>query len=529
MFNRKNTKEKKKKFTLPPSLILLFAVLALMVVLTWFVPVSTVTVNEAGDRVVHFNAMLAEDGTLIENVGTQPRGLWDLFMAPIWGFANGADVSISILISGAFLAIINATGAIDAGISSLLNKYTGKKLLAILMFVFALMGTVYGSCEELPAYALVLIPLCIAAGYDVVTGIMLLFGGAAIGNMASVVNPYATGAAVAAIGNPNLSMGTGIMMRIVLFIVMYIVGTAMVLKYAEGVRKDPTKSVVHNVEGIDDLTHGKETKETPVLTKKRRMELIVFGVMILFVVLGYIPWHAVELSNGMTLYDIVNAPTVFLIESVPTLGKFLGAGNVTFLGDWYFNEFSIVFLIGSVIVAMIDGMSLKQFTDNFVQGVCDLASISIIVSVSRGVTQIIGTSSEGMGITFVYWIQSVLSEVPVWGFVIGIMIAYILVGLLPMGTSSVSGITMPVLGAVTMALFTNSSMSVESAQMILVSGFTVAFNFWFVVYPNAPLMGALEICNIPYDKFLKVSVKYSTILTLVGLIVLIVSPYIGLI
>lgn len=134
------------------------------------------------------------------------------------------------------------------------------------MFVFALMGTVYGSCEELPAYALVLIPLCIAAGYDVVTGIMVLFGGAAIGNMASVVNPYSTGAAVAAIGNPNLSLGTGIVMRMILFIVMYVVGTIMVIKYAEGVRKNPSNSVISGCKNINDLT-TKKTGETVELTK----------------------------------------------------------------------------------------------------------------------------------------------------------------------------------------------------------------------------------------------------------------------
>ncbi|MFR7944987.1 hypothetical protein [Sellimonas intestinalis] len=56
--------------------------------------------------------------------------------------------------------------------------------------------------------------------------------------MASVVNPYATGAAVAAIGNSDLSLGTGIVMRMVLFIVMYIVGTLMVIRYAETVKKE---------------------------------------------------------------------------------------------------------------------------------------------------------------------------------------------------------------------------------------------------------------------------------------------------
>ena len=151
-------------------------------------------------------------------------GIWDVFMAPIKGFANGADVNFSILISGAFLAILNFAGAMDAGVGALLRKFSGKKLILILLLVFALMGTVYGSWEELPPYALVLIPLCVTAGYDVLTGVFVLFGGAVIGNMASVVNPYSTGAAVAAIGNPNLSLGTGIAMRILLFVVLYIVG-----------------------------------------------------------------------------------------------------------------------------------------------------------------------------------------------------------------------------------------------------------------------------------------------------------------
>ena len=45
-------KKKKKQLSLPPALIILFIVLAFIVVLTWFVPVSTVTVNDAGEQVV---------------------------------------------------------------------------------------------------------------------------------------------------------------------------------------------------------------------------------------------------------------------------------------------------------------------------------------------------------------------------------------------------------------------------------------------------------------------------------------------
>ncbi|HBA64488.1 MAG TPA: hypothetical protein DCZ20_11585 [Lachnospiraceae bacterium] len=38
---------------MPPALILLFIVLAFMVVLSWFVPVSTVTFSDTGGRNIH--------------------------------------------------------------------------------------------------------------------------------------------------------------------------------------------------------------------------------------------------------------------------------------------------------------------------------------------------------------------------------------------------------------------------------------------------------------------------------------------
>ena len=136
----------KKKFKMPSALILLFIVLV-------FVAIC-------------YNASFDENGDVVRGTGTAPVGIWDVFMAPIKGFANGADVNFSILISGAFLAILNFAGAMDAGVGALLRKFSGKKLILILLLVFALMGTVYGSWEELPPYALVLIPLCVTAGYD---------------------------------------------------------------------------------------------------------------------------------------------------------------------------------------------------------------------------------------------------------------------------------------------------------------------------------------------------------------------------
>ncbi len=520
---------KKKKFQMPSAIILLFIVLVFVSILTWFIPTSVVTYDENGESVIHYNASFDEEGEVVEGTGTSPAGLWDVFMAPIKGFANGADVSFSILISGAFLAIINFCGALDAGIGALLKKFSGKKLLAILILVFALMGTVYGSWEELPAYALVLIPLCITMGYDVLTGVFVLFVGATIGNMASVVNPYSTGAAVAAIGNPDLSLGTGIAMRMLLFAALYAVGTFLILRYAEGVKNDKTKSALYGLEDINTLSAHEDTTSFPELTKKRVWSLIVFGLMVLIIVIGYIPWHAIPVGDH-TMYEVINAPAMWMMENVPALGNFLGADAFTYFGDWYFDEFSIVFLVGAVIVAVINRMSQKDFVREFVQGAASLISLTLVVSISRGVSLIMGSSTEGMSITFVYWIRNLLQNVPIWGFAIGAILVYCVTALFIQGTSSTAGITMPILGAVAFALFSGSAIGAEGGQMILVSAFTVGLNFTASgLFPEATKMGVLELTNVPYPVYLKQVIRIMIPLLLVSAVVIMVSPYLGLV
>ena len=520
-------KKHKKKSQMPGSMILLFFVLIFVAVLTWFIPTSVVTIGENGERTVHYNAAFNDAGEIIENAGTSPVGLWDVFMAPIKGFIKGSDVSISILVSGAFLAIMNASGALDAGIGALLERYSGKKLLAILMFVFALMGTVYGAWEELPAYSLILIPLCVKAGYDVLTGFEVLFMGAVIGNMASVVNPYSTGVAVSAINNPELSLGTGIAMRIVLFAVLYIVGTFLVVRYAEAVRKDPQKSMVYGME-VNCLVDT-ETKTLPQLTRRQKWSLIIFGAIILIIIMGYIPWSAIPVGDH-TMYEVVNAPQIWMMEHVPVIADFLGVGHFTWWGDWYFDEFTFMFLVGSVIVARVNKMTMKEFTREFVGGAAGLVSIALVVSVSRGISTIMGTGTSGMSVTFVYWIRNLLQGVPIWLFAIAAVATYCVSALFIQGTSSTAGITMPILGAVAMTLFAGSAIGSNGGQMLLISCFTVGLNFTSSgLYPEATKMGVLELTNIPYPVYLKHAFKIMIPMLLAGTLVLVVSPYLGLV
>ncbi|MFA6877676.1 MAG: YfcC family protein [Fusobacterium sp.] len=502
---------------------IVFIFLLITAVLTWIVPQSVV-VSENGVKKVVFDAIFSSSGEVIKNVGPQPAGLWDIIMAPVKGFQKSSSVGMAILMAGAFLGLINSVGAMDAGIGALLNKYTGNALISILMFVFAVFGTVFGLWEEIPAFSIVIVPLFVLAGYDVITGLAVIFVGATAGNMASIVNPFSTGAAMGAIGNPDLSLGSGIQLRIVIFFVLYFIGLIFTLKYANKVKKDKKNSIVY---GVDVNTRTKNQEKLPDLTKKRFWSIMVLIFIIVLLILGYMPWYEIKFSSGGTLQDIINAPINF-IGSIPILGSLIGAKHITPLGDWYFNEFSFVFFMGSLLIGLINKIPEDKFAKEFLAGARDLLGVVLVLAVANGISVLMGSKTSGISVTFVYWIQAALQGIPAWAFAVATVLAYVGIGFFLQSTSGVAGITMPILGAVAMALFGTSAIGATGGQAMLISAFVLGLNFTSAIYPSATVMGTLELYKVPYDIYLKFSLKVYPIMLIVGCILISLSRFLGL-
>ena len=510
-----------KKFKMPTALGIVMIFLAIVAVLTWIVPTSVVVDGE-----IIFNAAFDGDGNVIENAGTSPVGLWDYFLAPVTGLARGVDVAAAILISGGFLSVLAKTGALDAGINVLLRKFSGNTLIAILMTVYALMGTVYGAWEELPAYAIIMVPLFVSAGYDAITGLLTLMIGAIVGNMADVVNPYAVGAAVAAIGNDELSMGDGILMRILLFVVLLALGIFMVTRYASAVKKDPSKSATAGLDLPAFENNIEVTEEAVKMTGRQKACLLVFALMILACVVGYIPWDSIPCGEE-TMFEKVNA-LQYAIQGT-FIGNLLGANTFMEFGWWYFDEFSVTWLLGAIVVGLIAKMPEREFVSAFTEGCKDLLGVVLVLACSRGISGFMGSKTEGMSITFVYWIEKILTGVPLWAFALTAIAVYCLIACVLQSTSGVAGITMPIFGAIAMVLFAASSVGSVGGQVILISAFTIGINFVCGLYPEATNMGICEIAKVPYPIYVKTVAKITIPLLLVAALIISVSPYFGLV
>ncbi len=513
----------KKKFTMPSALMIVLIFLFIVALMTWFVPTSVVVENADGVKEIIFNAAFDGDGNVIENAGTDPVGLWDFFMAPILGLGEGVDVAAALIVSGGFVAILNKTGALEAGIGTLLRKFSGNTLIAMLMFAFALMGTVYGLWEELPAYAIVIIPMFVAAGYDAMTGMLVILVGAVAGNMADVVNPYAIGAAVAAIGNPDLGMGNGIVLRMILFVVLLALGTFLVIRYANKVKKDPSKSALAGIEDVG-MKNQIELHELQPMTGKQKASIAIFGLVILITIIGYAPWDTLPIGDKFA-FDYINA---FKNWSGTFIGNLLGVDGFCEFSWWYFSEFSTTWLIGAIVIGLVNGMPEKEWVKTFAAGAADLIGVILVLATSRGIGIFMGSREAGMSITFIYWIQEILTGVPLWAFVVAAVAVYVMIACFLQSTSGVAGITMPIFGAIALGLFQASAAGGIGGQVVLMSAFTVGVNFVCGLYPEATNMGICEMSGIPYPTYFKTMFKIAFPMLVVAAAIISIAPYVGL-
>ena len=512
------TLNKKKHFEMPSALMIVTIFLFIVGILTWFVPTS---VNVDGQII--FNAAFDADGNVIENAGTNPAGLWDFLLAPILGLQEGVQVAAALIVSGGFVAVLTATGALDAGIGALLRKFSGNTLICVLMFAFALMGTVFGLWEELPAYAVVVIPMVLAAGYDAFTGIMVIIVGAVAGNMADIVNPYAIGAAVAATGNDELGIGDGIVLRMILFVVLLAMGCFFVTRYATSVKKDPSKSVVDNRESASLHAHF-DVEEIKPLTGKHKASLAIFIFVILFTIVGYAPWDSI--GDVETVFNAVNSVKNL---SGSFFGNLLGVDSFCELGWWYFDEFCALWLLGAVLIGIVNKMPEKVFVKTFANGAADLMSVILVLSISRGIGVFMGDKYSGMSITFIYWLQNLLTGVPLWAFVVAAIAVYLMIALFLQSTSGVAGITMPIFGAIALALFSTTAAGGTAGQVLLISAFTCGVNFICGIYPEATNMAMCDMTGTSYPVYLKTMLKTLIPMLVVAAIIISVAPYIGLV
>lgn len=485
-----------KKFKMPSAFTILFIIIFLVAILTWIVP--------AGEyQYVDDTAATLEPipGTY-QQTESNPQGLWEALSAPIKGFFDASDIILFLLVIGGYLGLVTDTGAIGAGIGAIVDRFKGREtlMIPILMSVFALGGTVFGMWEETIAFYIIILPVFIAAGFDSITGFAVIALGAGIGCLGSTVNPFATGIAS---GFAGISIGEGIILRVILLVVGLLIAIWYVMSYAKKVKADPSKSLIYRLKEDNEKHFLAESgEEVGPLTGKQKAILWVFGLSFLVMVLGVIPWAD---KFGITIFEDLNN----MVAGIPFVGTLLG--NITPLGSWWFGDITVWFLISSIICWLIWRWEEMKFVALFLDGAKDLLGVALIIGITRGISVVM--NDGGLTATLLNLGEESLQTLGPVAFADLSTVFFAGLSFLVPSTSGLAALSMPIMAPI--ADFAGV------ARDIVITAFQVGSGLVnFITPTSGVLMGALALARVPYGTYLKWVWKFVAIIAIVSVVVL---------
>ncbi len=200
---------------------------------------------------------------------------WQVFGTLMDGFTQQAGIVAFLLIIGGAFQVMNSSRAIDAGILSFLSAAERMErhgwlrkigvnniVIASVITLFSLFGSVFGMSEETLAFVVIIVPLAIRMGYDSITGLCMVYVAAHVGFSGAVLNPFTIGIAQ---GLSDLPLFSGFGYRLVCWVVLTAVLIVIVLRHAARVKASPQLSPMYKADAYwrerDTEVAGEMTQE----------------------------------------------------------------------------------------------------------------------------------------------------------------------------------------------------------------------------------------------------------------------------
>lgn len=380
-----------------------------------------------------------------------------------WSSAVGV-VAFILVIGGAF-GVIMKTGAVDAGIHSLISKTRGYEVLAlpILFALFSFGGAVFGMSEETIPFAMIVIPFVVAMGYDSLVGVSITFVASQVGNATSWMNPFGIAFAQGIAGVPVMSGAT---FRIILWVITTAAGIAYLMVYANKIKKNPQSSMVYESDSFFRNTN---------LETSEKVEFKLGHKLVLLVVLAGIVWIVWGVTKKQFYFAEI-ASQFFVMG--------LAAG-----------------IIG--VIFKLNDMKSNDIARAFQNGAADLVGAAIVVGMAKGILLVLGGSNAGdfnTLNTILHGAGKALSGLaPAVSAVLMYVFQTVFNFFVPSGTGQ-AALTMPILAPLSDIVGVTRQVACLAYQ--LGAGFADA-----IIPTSASLMGVLGVARIDWSKWAKWQIK----------------------
>ncbi|MFM1514856.1 YfcC family protein [Helcococcus ovis] len=443
-----------------------------------------------------------------ETVAVKSAKLSDFVMAIPNGFKDAADLIIFIMCIGGFIGVVMSTGAMNAGIRSLVKSNKGKegRLIAILMFLFSIGGSTYGMAEETIGFYPLITAAMVAAGFDTMVAVGTVLLGAGAGVLGSTINPFATSAAMGALESVGVAANatTVMIIGIILWLITDLIVIKFVLDYAKKVKQNKENSILTFGEKEDMTTHfSQDNSEEIEFTRTHKAVLIVFAITFVIMIVSLISYSDIVFNGDEDAY-------------IKAFGwsKFLTGES---LGRWYFADLAALFTISSIIIAIVARMREKVFIDNFLAGAADLLSVGLIIAVARGITIVM--SSTHLDFYILQNSANLLKGVSPFVFAPMAYLIYMLLSFLVPSTSGLAALSIPIMGSLAYQLGYN-----PNVMIMIFCGACGLVNF--ITPTSGVVMGGLAAAKVEYSTYLNWVKKPFVIIMISNIIILSIAMYV---
>lgn len=437
--------KKERRFPNVFTLLFLFSILA--AVLTWIIPAGSFerVAVENGVRVIPGTFALTE---------RSPQGIWEICQAIMTAFKNQASLVFMIFFVGAAVHMLEASKAIDAVFAKIAYAARGKEGLAV--FGIMLFMAIGGATGVFGNVTLVLIPIGIilskAMGFDKTLGFLMVFLGSFGGFNVGWINPSTVGVAQAIAEIPLFS-GMGV--RILFFIVNFLLSFLFVYFYLRQIRKNPEKSLNYKPGmQFSDYMGGQESMEE---AKVRVTRCQAYSMVIMMIGIAVIMYGALKFG-------------------------------------WGTDQIGAVFFFATILIGLMNTKDLNTTMEEFGKGCSKMVTAAFVVGFANAISVIM--KNGGILDTIVYYLSVPIGQ---FGPVIGaniMMLSNLVINFFITSGSGQASVVMPIM--VPICDLTGIT------RQVAVQCFQFGDGLSNCVYPTvASLMGGLAFAQVSYGKYIK--------------------------
>ncbi len=414
---------------------------------------------------------------------TEGIAFWRVITAPVRVFASEDAltiimISLFLLVMSGIFNILEKTGGMKILIFSIMKRLRDKggPVVCLTVLIFMLFGSLFGMFEELVTLLPLIIVFMLSMNMDTMVGLGACLLAACFGFSTAITNPFSVGTAAQYAGIPTSS---GAWLRIVFFVIVYVILCAFMMLYLKKIERDPHASLTY-------------------LSDQKRRETLLD--------------ETEQVQNREKIFRVYSA--FFIIQGV----LLIAVACIRAISGFAIPILAAGFLIAGLVAGSIVCRSFKKAFSHFLQGAIAMLPAVLMIAIASSVKLVMDES--GIMDTVMHFALSLLVGK---GKFVAIVLIYFLILFLQLFIGSASAkifLVMPIILPITTALGI-------SPQLVILT-YCMADGFTDVILPTNPvLLIGLSMANVSYWKWLKWTWKLQLLLFSVSVLVLLFGVTIG--